>query len=476
MQEIWIPEFLMTLFLFLHILRPLVKQLKPMAGLTWLPLLTLLIGLVLFPAYGFRPEVIPLLIYAAVLAGNSISKQAKDNAVFGSIRRGRIVFVLPPLLLLAVTAGTAFYFTPQKDLAFDTRGIYTLKAVSENNGVSPGGKEYFIRIYTDENESPPSSRPLLVLLPPVLGSLEAIDQVSGELRDRGFTVLTYSRRGFDSPAFYIPEEGKPERYGISPVEWFRRFHAFISGTVSAGANAKGRALEDARKEDLLFLLSWIEQNPRLKEKTLLFDIASRDTVFLAGYDAGGSALALLGNSLSPETIKIRGLIAIGSCFWSVYREEVPDIPVLPPEAGWLTSVQYGLNRWYLEMKSKKITDLGQIPRLSIPLLFLLPSKGRDPGGRYLAAIRTYQAARGPATLISADGVGPLDYSDFPVRYPVITAILRGRGKPVWSNLEAPGETAGLISYFAAEVLKAQGEAPSSLKKAALPAGLHVDAK
>jgi len=462
MREIWIAELLICLFLFLHISRPVIKALRSIEGLAWLPLTALIITLVLFPAYGFRPELVPLLLYTAFLTGAGIFAQIRDNARFGAYKKTRIALVIPPLALLFITAGIAFYFTPAKDTALITRGVYTLRAEGK-------GAEYYIRIYTDSNDLHPSSRPLLILAPPLLGSIMAVDQISGELRDRGFTALSYSRRGFDSPAIHVSEDGKTERHGIGAAEWFRRFNTFSSGTVSAKANAYGRLLEDERKKDIQFLLSWLRQNPLLDEKIPLFSIASRSAVFLAGYDAGGSALVLPGNSFSNfSEIQIRGLIAIESPLWSMYRAETPEIPPLSPEAGWLESVRYGLKRWFEDMKPKKITGVGQVPELTIPVLFL--TSGRERDSRHQALYRCFEAAPAHSVLASADGAGPLDYSDFPVRYPLITAFFRGRQKKVWNNIDAPAGTADIITAFAAQA--AEGGAASPLKNAPLPKGIQ----
>ena len=481
MQEIWIPEFFITLFLFLPLVRPFFKKTSSIDGLSWLPLAGLLTALALIPAYGFRPEAFPLLIYAAILTVVSISRLVRGRAKFESSRETKIIFALCALVLLAGAAGIAFFFTPVKDTAlstpgFSTPGVSTLRVASVQAAGKAGEREYIIRVYTDVNDSRPSRRPLLVLLPPLLGSQAAVDQVSGELRDRGFTVLSYSRRDHAS---------------------WRGVRALSSGTASAKANAQGRVLEEAGKEELLFLLSWIAGNPRV-EGTPLFDIASSDAVFLAGYDAGGSALILLGNSLtmtrtagsslpnrafSPGGLNIRGLIVIETQLWSVYREKALKISDPPPGTGgfrgWFQSIRYSLNRWYLEMQPKKLAGLGQIPELSAPVLFLVSDKCRENkyrDGRYLALFRSFNAARGPAVLASADGAGPLDYSDFPVTYPLITALFPGRLKPARSNLEAPAVTAGIISYFAARVLEAQEGEPSPLGKASLPAGVLVESR
>ena len=455
MQEIWIPESLITLFLFLHIIRPAIKQFRDIDGLAWLPLLSLLLAITLFPAYGFRPEIIPLLLYAAVLAALSIIKHSSLSVKYRSYRKAKLIFVLPPLIILAAAVGIVFFFTPQRDTALSTEGVYTQRIKSGTAG-DRGQAEYLIRVYTDENDFQPSRRPLLIILSPALGSLSAVDMVSTELRDRGFTVLAVSAR-----------------YGASPAKWFRRINAFSSGTVSAGANARGRGLEEERREDLMFLLSWIVQNPRLEEKGPLFDIASRDAVFLAGYNTGGSALVLLDYSFSA--MRIRGLIAIESPLWSLYRKEENENPPLSVDAGWYESVRYGLSNWFWRVKPKKITGLGQIPNLSIPLLFMVSGRNMEPKfkeGKFLALFKTLEAAQPLAALASVDNSGPLDYSDFPVKYPIITFLYGGR-KTAGYNLEAPATTAAIITHFAVETLKAGNRTSIRLDNAPLPAGVKI---
>jgi len=538
MREIWITELLVTLFLFLHISKPFIKALRSIEGVTWLPLLALILTVAIFPAYGFRPEVLPLLLFTVFYTGIGIFMHQRDTARFRRYETTRPVFYIPPLVLLAVTAGIAFYFTPAKDTAFISDGVYSFKLTAgrrdaQNNAGNIFGDaaadetEYFVRVYIDPNDLQPSGRPLLILMPAAFGSLTAVDLVSSELRDRGFTVLTYSRKGLDSPAFNVTGEGKTERYGISPAEWLRRFSAFSSGTVSVKTNNYGRSLEEEREKDIQFLLSWISGNPLLNGKIPLFSIASADAVFLAGYDASGSALILLQNTIlqntlsqygkeenslanipdspadplseqvqpqlpqsQPESkmenkkgINIRALIAIESRLWSLYSPEIPEIPPLSPEAGWFESVRYGINRWFMDIKPKKIAGVGQIPKISSPVLFLISDRERErqySEGKFLALFKCFEAARSSAVMGSADGAGPLDYSDFPVRYPFITAFFRGRQKRVWNNTDAPAGTANIIANFAFSVLTADDGAASRiasrLKKTPLPEGVRLTYK
>jgi len=470
MQEILIPKALITLFLFVFIIRPFIRKLKVLNGLAWLPLLALLTIAALIPAYGFRPEAVPLFVYALVLSAVSIFRIAKGGGRLNSFRKGpQFIFALPLLILLAATAGFAFYFSPQKDTALSTQGVYTLRE-----------GEYNIRIYTERVGSP-SQRPLLVLLPPALGSMAAVDHVAAELRDLGFTVLT------------------SERAGANPAKWFRSVHAFFSGTSSARANARGRELEEARKEDIRFILSWIRQNPQVDERTRFFDIASADAVFLAGYGAGGSALILLENSLLRDTLSlglnIRGLIAIESPLWSVFRESArqtdapgpaPGTPTEvifyedpPPRTGLFNSVRHGLSRRISELGPQRVAGLGQVPQLSTPALFLVSDRSRESAyqrGRYRALFETFRSAGNLAVLASADASGPLDFSDVPVRYPLVSALFPGLAElPLRRNLEAPADTAAVITNFAVGILESLGKSPT-LRRQLNPANFQIESR
>lgn len=90
---------------------------------------------------------------------------------------------------------------------------------------------------------------------------------------------------------------------------------------------------------------------------------------------------------------------------------------------------------------------------------------------YKALFKVFEAAQGPAILASADGAGPLDYSDFPVKYPLITTAMNfGSRQPAGDTSDSPAHTAKIIAWFAASVL--DGEERQLLKNTVLPAGVE----
>jgi hypothetical protein len=457
MQEIRIPEFFIALFLFLPLIRPRVKQLRPQTGIVWLPLTAFILSVGLFFAYGFRPEAIPLLLLAGVITIFHIPAMLafRGSADTGDFSRKHRFFSLLGLAFLALALFPAFWFSPYDDTE-DVEGVYSFT-------LREGGKAFNICLYSDDESAGGlrGVRPLLVLAPPVFG-VRALDAAARPLRDKGFAVLTYRAVGLNSP-----------------VEWWGRFRAFSAGMKRAGANAKGRAFEERRRGEITAILGLIRQNPPIGEGLRLSDLASTGQIFIGGYDASGSALVMLGGN--PEFARnypgVKGLLVIESPLWSLFREEERVFEALPPDVGWFLSVKTGIGRWFANLKPKKIAGLGEIPRVNFPILFMMSDKALTTQGRdrqYAAVYSALGSCRKPAALAIADGAGPLDYAGFPSRYPLLSFLYRGRGKEVWHDADFAAGAARIIANFAALVLDADGIA-NPLSKDALPQGVHIEA-
>jgi hypothetical protein len=188
------------------------------------------------------------------------------------------------------------------------------------------------------------------------------------------------------------------------------------------------------------VLSRILRNPRLDEGLSLFDIAGREPVFLAAYDAGASALIMLAGDRDFVRSRpfIKGIIAI---------EPFPGPTVLP--------------------------------KPGYPLLVVASDRilGDSPGRQYDAIRLCLQTAGQPAVLAALDGAGPLDYSDFPLKYPLISAFFPGRRREAFKAREAAGGTASIIARFAFRVLEAEVPALRGLyAPPELPAGVRIESR
>ncbi|MDR2177151.1 MAG: hypothetical protein LBP20_03810 [Treponema sp.] len=455
MQELRILICLVVLFQFFALVRPFIKGLQNIEGLSWLPLLALGIITAIFPAYGFRPECVPLLFYTIILSIINIPAIILylgrfQNDIF--LER-RLVFTLSFIVLLILTAGIAFYFMPVRETTLEHRGIVTQTIRDRARNA-----ELFLRIHTGKArpanapagvQAPDPAeplQPLMVLVPPVWGSVIMIDGICQAIAGRGLTALTYSRRGFDSPAVE-----NQRRFGLSPVKNAGILRALAMGTGSGSANAAGRVLEEERRRDIQFLLSYIAKNkpPALAGTDL-------NCIFIAGYGAGGAALVSLSASgdFIAQNPALKGIIAVESPLFPVSEGEKQEMAA--EKTGWFASVKTELGAWFAGIGAKKTNGADAVPGPKLPVLFILSdwiqySRYRD--GRYKTILRAFHGAEEPAVLAAVPGAGPADYSDSPEKYPVYSVLFPGKERDLWKSEDFAAGTASLAANFASLVLE-----------------------
>jgi hypothetical protein len=450
MWELRTLELLVALFLLLPLIRPFFKGLWTMDGLTMLPLLALGAGIGIFPAYGIRPECLPLILYAVVLnianfpALGLVMRRLKnddfrDRSIAGT---GLLAALLIACTVLAVR------FAPP-------RHIFSGDAAPRAATILDGERNVglFLRAWLPQESPGAGKRPLMILMPPAAGSLLAVDRLCGELSRRGFATLACSRRGIDNPA--IGTDGSWRT--LSPLGSLRRLRALFLGTRWAAANALGRGLEEERKQDLAFLLSSLQnrEDPALLE-LVPEDAADRNLVFVAGYGSGGAAAALLTAEpgFAERNPQVRGIIGVESPVLSALGQG-PAQRRTPArgQAGWL--------RFFLANPGAQITGLGprrvrgfdRIPRPEVPALFILSDRARSHSRRrqerYLSVLEICRRTDRPAALVMVPGAGPLDYSDVPEKYPLLSWLAPGDAAPLWNPGDCPGGTASLMANFGA---------------------------
>jgi hypothetical protein len=454
MWELRCLELLIAFFLLLPLVRPFFKRLWRLDGLTALPLLALGVGLGIFPAYGIRPECLFLIGYDIFF---NIANLPALGMVLGRLKnddfrdRGIMRTAFLVALLAAVTA-LAVCFAPPRDMGMTGSGIRSVTVRDGERNV-----ELFLRVY----EPPPEAgitgkRPLMILVPPAMGSLLAVDQVCGAISRRGFVTLAYSRRGLDAPA--LRTDGKKRL--LSPLGMWRLLRAIFQGTRWAQANALGRGLEEERKQDLAFLLSSLGRREAAGPMgALLGSAADRNIIFIAGYGAGGAAATILGAEpgFAARHPAVRGIISLESPILSALEQDPPKRPAAKrDESGWLRFFLMDLGAKIAGLGPKRVRGFDRLPQMEVPSLFILSDRAlsysRRRQQRYLSVLETYHRAVKPAALVMVPGAGPLDYSDVPEKYPLLSRLFPGDAPPLWAREEYPEGTAGLIANFCGALL------------------------
>jgi hypothetical protein len=434
MNEMWIPETLVCLFLVLPLFRPLVKALWPLDGLVWLPFVAMIITVGIFPAYGFRPECLPLLLFALIynianLDSIVSSIISRPNDAF----RDRSIFVtILAFIMLDAAIFIMYAFSPRIDDYPRTE-----KEPAKLIKIPDVGKDYCLQIYGQ------AGRPIIFLVPPEIGSSASVELVCSELENKGYTVVTYSRNDFDLP--FVDENGKKHLSLLAKLPGY--LYASLMGTRFASANNRGKAMEAERRADIEYLL------PRIYGLTGETDY---EPILLVGYGAGGSALAYLdANGGFASNNNVLGILAVENRLWSSYQTD-------PPAASRNSSLRGFSYIRFLDMLDnipsllpKTLKRAKSLPSANLPVLYLVSGKalkysslnyseGKNP---YQAIFDTERFASGPIAIAVIEDTGPLDYQDFPLTHPVYSLALPGRKE------NSISDTAGIIGNFGSLLLE-----------------------
>jgi len=444
MSELWIPEALVCLFLVLPLFRPLVKALWPLDGLVWLPFVALVITVGIFPAYGFRPECLPILLFAlfyniANLGAivSSIRSQPSD-----AFRDRSPLLTVFAFIMLGAAVFTMYAFSPRINdyPKTETEPARLLKI--------PGlDRDYCLQIYGQADRGQ-AGRPIIFFVPPELGASASVEMVCSELENNGYTVVTYSRNDFDFP--FVDENGKKHFSLLTKMPGY--LYASLMGSRLASANNRGKAMEAERQADIEYLL------PRIYG--LLGETGNDELppILLVGYGAGGSALAYLNaNGGFASNNNVLGILAVETRLWSSYQTESSAASGDSSTRGFTSRRLLEIVDRVTALLPKTLKRTESLPSANLPVLYLVSSRalrhplldygeGKNP---YQAIFDTERLASGQIAIVAIEDTGPLDYQDFPLTHPVYSFALPGL-KDMANSIS---DTAGIIGNFASLLLE-----------------------
>ncbi|MDR0289728.1 MAG: hypothetical protein LBI06_02205, partial [Treponema sp.] len=383
-------------------------------------------------------------------------------------RRPLLTFIA--LILLSAAAIPMFVFSPKVYIEpnIEAENIQMVKINSAESSTGAFGREFILRIY---GKTLPN-RPLIFLIPPELGSAGSVDLVCKELYEKGFTVITYSRKGYD--VALIDEYGR--NHSASPAKVLEYLRIYNKAASNVSANEQGKTLEAERWADIEFLL------PRLPELLGKSQNEQLPPLVLVGYGAGGSALAR-GTSFAFRHFDVVGIVAIESQLWSSYLPESRSAPESSLADGAFRRFWSGLS-----LQTRQVSRTGSLPDSGFPLLYLISGRALDSGkGRkmYQAVFDCLQPSEGfnsvrtnpsPIAIAAIEGAGPLDYQDYPLTHPLYSFLLPGL-KNAGKTENPVSDTAGIIGNFASLLLRQAGQTGIIIpRRQAISGSLYVESK
>jgi hypothetical protein len=118
--------------------------------------------------------------------------------------------------------------------------------------------------------------------------------------------------------------------------------------------------------------------------------------------------------------------------------------------------------------------------MEVPSLFILSDRALSRSWRreqrYQSVIETYRKAVKPAALVMVSGAGPLDYSDVPEKYPLLSRLFPGDAEPLWTREDYLSGTVSLIANFCAALLEdGATQRTPAIQRMALDRAIHVEA-
>ncbi|MDR2447949.1 MAG: hypothetical protein LBD58_11805 [Treponema sp.] len=421
MRDLWILELVVFLLLIFPLIRPFSGTLRRFSGLGWFYPIGLGIAVCLFPAYGFRPECIPLLICVVVVNITSLFERIayQDNAVAERLyNRKKASRPVAAIVMLIITTGIAVYFSPALDAALTGDRVRTVALFDERRQA-----RFSVRIYDVEQAK---TKGVMVVVPPLIDSFHAVDKICAEIRNAGFAAIVFSR------------EKAPLKEKMSLLA------ALKNGTVLEKANQTGRYWENERLSDIEFIFSNMDDIMQTGNKT---------PVFAVGYGAGGSALisAVSSDAFIAANPSLKAVVAVESRLWSSFYHEEESLE-MPDDLTWFAKMRLKAALWFKSRQPKKMNRLADAPVMRKPALFLtsdavLSAKERD--GKYAALLNAlYANGAAPALLLAGQGMKALDYLDYPAVQPLYSTAFLGAGKRLDARMASVVSTAAAIAGFA----------------------------
>lgn len=462
MQDLLYLELLIVFLLFVSLVRPLIKRFRNIQGILLVPYLSLAILIGLYLAYGFRPELIPLVLFTLFFCVYSLPKlySLLNRIKIDDYQEISVIAFSFRAVFFLVSVFCALYYFPHNSaevLESDATFVHT-DALS--------GTKLLVRTYMPQGGSRKEQFPVILLIPPVHGSIQVVDSVCSLLSDTGFFVLTYSRPELDYPG----GTEDTEKYPLTPRA-FWNMYAFTAGASYKNANAIARSFERERLSDIYSLLRLVKAEAGQTSSPLYH--ADADSVIGVGYGSGGAALALYA-SAAPER-GFKGFVAIESPIYTLIEPQYPPELAVSVEHSIGKKIMTAVTGFFGSLRFRKEVELRSRGTLKVPGLFFCSDRIQTEKyrkTRYTPMLSLMQESGQFAGILSLAGTGLFDYSELPELYPIYSALFGSLQKNRRTTQEVQKDLAALIKNFHTQ-LRATDTSSFSVNELVSPVSVMV---
>lgn len=442
MLDVYVFQGIVSLLLFLYIIKPAVKNFQNVPGVTLMPILACVVTALAFVVTGYQPQLALLALYAlwqAVTSLPALSRQASRLKTddWRDVPRLRIVI---RLAILIAVAGTAFRFAPGEPAQFSgfSQAPWQVDArVSLQNASSepPSTQAIPFALYPPPKTKAGKEDVLILIVPPALGSMASVDRMAREFASRGFWTATHGSPGADFPASLSDGSRVWPKWGPALAQGI----AGITHPASARALRQRAHTAPLKAASTIALHQWLEDQSRRGWPAIEGGPASFRPARMAviGLGDGASAAIALAQSegqvwtIDEEApvLPLTALILTEPLFFETPPAKEDTAPgsitaLLQKAALWI-----GFPRLETIPPTRSSTNPFDAP---IPLLVCVAEK---PAGDAQMPLRQETAKlfvddhRAPAALIAIRGARPSALFELSCRTPLAALALDGEASP-----------------------------------------------
>ncbi len=199
MLRVQILHLLVTFFISLYLLRPLVPSLVTLKGVVFFPLIALFTLVLAFFTQGAQTQFIPLFFISIILVFHSIPSFLRQIRKLKTdyLRPRKIILAIISLALFLSLSGVLFFYGPREEPEI---AVFSHAPLSFDLPLKDLDKPLSLRIFPPSRLVLGREDILVLLFPPAVEAHRSTERLARELAFLGYWTASFSSPSYDFPA------------------------------------------------------------------------------------------------------------------------------------------------------------------------------------------------------------------------------------------------------------------------------------